>query len=47
MTDISKIQRAHLYIYKKFKIAKGFIYKNPDTLQKSRQFLLRLYIYKS
>ena len=44
MTPITKRQRALFYIYKGKKIAKRlYIYKNPDTLQKVRQFALRFY----
>ena len=43
MTTDSERQRAHLYIYKKGENGKnGLIYKKPDTLQKARQFELRL-----
>ena len=45
MTPISERQRARFYIYKKQKNYKTFIYKNPDTLQKERQFALRIYLY--
>ena len=41
MTNICKRQRSRLYIYTKRKNCKTFIYKNPDTLQKARQFALR------
>ena len=44
MTVIRKRQRARLYIYKKGQMRNVFIYKNPDTLQKARQFTLRCYI---
>ena len=46
ITAISKIQRAHFYMYRKQKNAKRFIYKKPDTLKKARQFSVRFYIYK-
>ena len=47
MTAISERQRARLYIYKKQKkLRYVFIYKNPDTSQKARQFPLRFYIQK-
>ena len=47
MTAISKRQCARFYIYTKSKkIAKRFIFKNPDTLQKARQFPLR-FIHKN
>ena len=45
MTPISERQRARFYIYKNQKDCETFIYKykNPDTLQKSRQSALRFY----
>ena len=44
-TAFSKRQRARFNIYKKQKITKRlYIYKNPYTLKKARQFPLRLYI---
>ena len=46
MTAIIERQRACLYTQKQ-KIANRFLYKKPDTLQKSRQFRLRFYIQKS
>ena len=48
MTVISKGQRAPLYKYKRQKKMRNvFIYKKPDTLQKSRQFPLHFSIQKS
>ena len=48
ITDISKRQRGRLYKYKKQRKWRNvFILKNPDTLQKARQFLLRFYIQKA
>ena len=41
---ISKRQCTRFYIYKSQKKPNNFIYKKPDTLQKSRQFPLRFYI---
>ena len=43
MTPIIETQRASFYIYKNIKNYKTFIYiyKNPDTFQKARQFALR------
>ena len=45
MTAISERQCEHLYTQKE-KYCKTFIfiYKNPDTLQKAKQFLIRLYM---
>ena len=44
----SSKDNAHAYIHKKQKnIVKRFIYKNPDTFQKARQFPLRFYIQKA
>ena len=40
---ISRRQRARFYMYRNKKLQKMFI-KNPDTLQKSRQFALRFYL---
>ena len=43
MTAISKRQRPRFYIYiNKIKLQNVFVYKNSDTLQKARQFPLRL-----
>ena len=47
MTAIIERQRARFYIHKKQKLRNVFIYKKPDTFQKSRQFPLRFYIQKS
>ena len=41
MTAIIERQRARLYPQKAKKIARRFLYKNPDTFQKARQFPLR------
>ena len=47
MTAICKIQRTR-YISTKWKNVKHlFIHRNPDSLQKARQFPLRLYIQKA
>ena len=47
MTAISERQRA-LFVYPKSKKMRNFfIYKNPDTFQKGRQFALRFYIQKA
>ena len=46
MTDISGRQRAHFNTYKKQKHQHVFMYKNPDTFQKTRQFPFRFYIQK-
>ena len=45
MTAIIERQRARLYTQKAKMLRNIFIYKNPDTFQKARQFLLR-FIYK-
>ena len=46
MTVISEIQCARLYIYiEQIKMRKVFIFKNPDTFQKAKSFLLH-FIYK-
>ena len=47
ITAIRERQHARFYIYKEKKLRNVFIYKNPDTLQKSRQFLLRSFIQKT
>ena len=48
MTAIIERQRARFYIQKKQnKFPTVFIYKNPDTFQKARQFPLRFYIQKA
>ena len=47
MTAIIKRQRARLYNQKAKITAKRFMYKNPDTFQKDRQFPLRFYIQKA
>ena len=49
MTSISKRRRARFYINKNRKNRKVYIYiyKKPDTLQKARQFALRLYSQKA
>ena len=41
MTGINKGQRACFYWCKKQNNGETFLYKNPDTLQKARQFLLQ------
>ena len=46
MTAIIERQRACLYTQKTKKMPNVFIYKNPDTFQKARQFPLRFYIQK-
>ena len=44
----SSKHNAHVYIHKKQKNYETFfIYKDPDTFQKARQFTLRFYIQKS
>ena len=47
MTAIIERQRARLYTQKAKKLLHIFIYKKPDTFQKSRQFPLRFYIQKA
>ena len=49
MTPISKRSRAYFYIYTKKKKCKTFIYiyNNPDSFQKARQFTLRFCSQKS
>ena len=49
LAAISERQRAYFYIYKKAKKNAKliYIYINPDTLQKSRQFPFRLYLEKA
>ena len=47
MTAIIERQCARLYTQKAKKLGNVFIYKNPDTFQKARQFPLRFYIQKS
>ena len=48
MTPINKRQSARFYLYKKQNIAKHlYLYKNPDTLQKARQFSICFYSQKS
>ena len=47
MTAIIERQRTHLYTQKAFFLPNVFIYKNPDTFQKDRQFSLRFCIQKS
>ena len=44
MTAIGERQRARLYPQKAKKMPNIFIYKNPDTFQKARQFPLRFYM---
>ena len=48
MTAVVERQRAHFNIYKKQNNCETFfVYKNPDTFQKARQFPLRFYIQKA
>ena len=47
MTAIIERQRARLYTQKAKKLLHIFIYKKPDTFQKSRQFPLRFLYTKS
>ena len=47
MTAIIERQRTRLYTQKAKKMLNVFIYKKPDTFQKTRQFPLRFYIQKS
>ena len=47
MTAMIERQRARLYTQKQKKLRNVFIYKNPDTFQKARQFPLRFYIQKA
>ena len=47
MTTISKIQCARFNIYEKQKKQNVYMYKNPDTSQKARQFVLHFYIQKA
>ena len=47
MTAIIERQRARLYTQKAKKLRNVFIYKNPDTFQKARQFPFRFYIQKA
>ena len=46
MTAIIERQRARLYTQKAKQLPNVFIYKKPDTFQKTRQFPLRFYIQK-
>ena len=49
MTLIGKRKRARFYVYKKKKNCETFLYsyKKLDTLQKARQFPLRIYLKKA
>ena len=47
MTAMIERQRACLYKQKAKELRNVFIYKKPDTFQKTRQFTLRLYIQKA
>ena len=47
MDTIGEKQHSYLFMYPKIKKMQNvFIYKNPDTLQKERQFALFFYIQK-
>ena len=47
MNAIIERQSARFYIQKAKKLLKVFVYKNPDTFQKGRQFPLRFYTQKA
>ena len=47
MNAIIERQHARLYTQKQKKWRNVFIYKNPDTFQKARKFLLHFYIQKA
>ena len=47
MTNIRERQRDRFYIYKKNIVRRIYIFKKPDTFQKSRQFVFRFYSQKT